>query len=291
MDRQKCLSAFDVKAALIFSLAFSAALVRSVTAAGIPDPVGLELESFSGQMHQNRTTTLDKVHNLGFKYVELVGDYSQPPEELKTELRARGLIATSAHFPYTKFSDDPSLAQEAIALGLTYIGCPSLPQRDDLNEEGVLKAAALFNRVGAEMAAHGLKFFYHPHGYEFKPYKNGTLFDLLVEKTNPENVHFQMDVYWIVHAGQDPVKLLQRYPNRWVSMHLKDMRSGAPTGLFNGNLIHSDCVPLGQGQIDIVKVIETAHRVGVRSFFIEDESVSPDKEIPQSLQFLRTVKW
>lgn len=243
-------------------------------------------------MHQDRAVTLNKVRNLGFKYVELVGDYGQSPAELKKELGGRSLVATSAHFPYAKFSDDADgLANEAAALGLTYIGCPSLPQRDDLDEQGVLAAATVFNHAGEAMTARGLKFFYHPHGYEFKPYKNGTLFDLLVEKTNPEFVHFQMDVYWIVHAGQDPVQLLQRYPNRWVSMHLKDMKKGAPTGLFNGHLNHSDCVPLGQGQIDIVKVIETAHQIGVRSFFIEDESASPNKGIPQSLQFLRTAKW
>jgi sugar phosphate isomerase/epimerase len=290
MDRQKRVSTFAVKTRLILALGISVAMIRAA-AAGIPDPVGLELESLSGQMRGNRIATLEKVHNFGFKYVELVGDYGQTPGELKTEMRAHGLIATSAHFPYTKFSGDPNLPQEAVALGLTYVGCPSLPQRDALDEEGVLRAAAMFNRAGEAMTAQGLKFFYHPHGYEFKPYKNGTLFDLLVEKTDPRYVHFQMDIYWIVHAGQDPVKLLRRYPDRWVSMHLKDMKKGAPTGLFNGNLVRGDCVPLGQGQIDIVKVIETAHQVGVRSFFIEDESASPEKEIPQSLQFLRAAKW
>jgi sugar phosphate isomerase/epimerase len=273
-------------------MALAMAFVQCAAGAEFPDPIGLQLESFSGQMHQDRGGTLDKVHTLGFKYVELVGDYGQPSDGLKGELRARGLTAVSAHFPYAKFHDDAEgVASEAAALGLTYAGCPSLPQRDNLDERGVLDAAAMFDHAGEAMAAHGIKFFYHPHGYEFKPHGTGTLFDLLLEKTNPRFVHFQMDVYWIVHAGQDPVKLLQRYRNRWVSLHLKDMKKGAPTGLFNGKVNRPDFVPLGRGQIDIVAIMRAAHQMGISSYFIEDESASPDTGIPQSLQFLRTVAW
>jgi sugar phosphate isomerase/epimerase len=261
-------------------------------AAEFPEPIGLQLESFSGQMHQNRNDTLEKVHKLGFKCVELVGDYDQPPDKLTAELRAHGLTATSAHFPYARFRDDPKgVATEAAALGLTCCGCPSLPQRDELDEQGVLKAAAMFNKAGEALAARGIKFFYHPHGYEFKPHEQGTLFDLLMEKTDPRFVSFQMDVYWIVHAGKDPVKLLQRYPTRWVSMHLKDMKKGAPTGLFNGQVNRPDFVPLGRGQIDIEGVMRTAREIGVKSYFIEDESASPDTGIPQSLKFLHAVTW
>ncbi len=263
-----------------------------VAAAEFPDPVGLQLESFSGGMHNNRADTLEKVHHLGFKVVELVGDYGQSPENLKAELRAHGLAATSAHFPYARFRDDPkSVATECAALGLTLAGCPSMPQRDDLDEEGVLKAAEMFNRAGKAMAERGIKFFYHPHGYEFKPHGQGTLFDLLMEKTDPKFVYFQMDIYWIVHAGVDPVKLLKRNPDRWVSMHLKDMRKGAPTGEFNGHVNRPDFMPLGRGQIDIMGVMRTAHQIGIRSYFIEDESSSPDKGIPQSMQFLRMAAW
>lgn len=100
-----------------------------------------------------------------------------------------------------------------------------------------------------------------------------------------------MDVYWIVHAGQDPVKLLQRYHDCWVSMHLKDMRKGAPTGLFNGNVNRPDFVPIGQGRIDIVGFMRAAHEIGVKSYFIEDESSSPDHGIPQSLRFLHSAPW
>lgn len=276
---------------LLTSLVVIAGIVQAA-ASEFPLPVGLELESFNGGMHNDRSNTLEKVHRLGFKVVELVGDYGLSPDEIKAELQSHGLRATSAHFPYTRFRDDPKgVAAECAALGLPIAGCPSMPQRDDLDEQGVLKAAEMFNRAGKAMSEKGMKFFYHPHGYEFKPHGAGTLFDLLMEKTDPKLVYFQMDVYWIVHAGVDPVKLLKRDPDRWVSMHLKDMRKGVPTGEFNGHVIQGNFAPLGQGQIDTVGVMRTAHEIGVKSYFIEDESASPDKGIPQSVQFLRTVAW
>lgn len=278
---------------LAFSgFALSLICAASVTAEPFKTPIGLQLESVNGGMHKDMAGTLEKVHNWGFTEVELVGDYNLSPSALKAELAEHKLKATSAHFPYATFRDAPDkLAEEAKALGLVTIGCPSLPQHDALDESGCRAAAEMFNHAGQIMSEHGVKFFYHPHGYEFKPFGQGTLFDLLVTNTNPKYVHFQMDIYWIVHAGQDPIKLLKRYPDRWVSMHLKDMRKGAPTGIFNGTINRKDFVPIGQGQIDIVGAMKLAYKFGVKSFIIEDESSSADTGIPQSLTFLKSVTW
>ena len=83
-----------------------------------------------------------------------------------------------------------------------------------------------------KLKAAGLRFAYHPHGFEFQPWKEGTLFDLMVAETKPEFVSFELDVFWAVHGGADPVKLLQRYGRRFDLMHIKDLRKGAPTGIL-----------------------------------------------------------
>jgi sugar phosphate isomerase/epimerase len=278
---------------LLFTLAtFFLGDLQSVTAAAFGSAVGLELESVSGELHRDMAATLEKVHGWGFRSVELVGDYGLSPDALKSELAVHHLKAASAHFPYAKFRDAPDqLAAEGAALGISLMGCPSLPQRDALDKAGCDDAIAVFNRAGEILAKRGIKFFYHPHGYEFKPFGQGTLFDYLVRNTNPQYVHFQMDIYWIVHAGQDPVQLLERYPNRWISMHLKDMRKGAPTGVFNGQVKRGDFAPIGHGQIDVVGAMRVARRLGITSYFIEDESSSPDTGIPESLRYLNAVSW
>jgi len=256
------------------------------------DQVGLQLESLKSKMPGNLPGALAETHDLGFKYVELVGDYGRSPAALLTELQSRQLTAISAHFPYARFRDDPEgVAKEAAALGLKFVGCPALPQKDKLDLAGCQAAIKVFNRAGEILAKHDIQFFYHPHGYEFKPHGDGTFFDLLAAGTNPKFVHFEMDVFWVVHAGQDPLKLFNQYGSRWVAMHLKDMQMGAPTGRFDSRADKSWFVPCGQGQIDLGTVVQAAHQAGVKWFFIEDESAAPDTGVPQSIHFLQKLKW
>jgi len=91
-------------------------------------------------------------------------------------------------------------------------------------------AGKLVREYLAALQAAGLKFAFHPHGYEFHPISGGhgeTPFDLLVELTRPGVVSFEMDVFWVAHAGIDPAALLAKYPDRWTLLHVKDLRRGA----------------------------------------------------------------
>jgi sugar phosphate isomerase/epimerase len=86
------------------------------------------------------------------------------------------------------------------------------------------------------------------------------------------------------------VKLLEKYGSRWELMHLKDMKKGTKTGLLTGNTDVKNDVALGDGQIDITAILHAAKKVGIKYYFIEDESPSSETQIPQSLQFLEQVK-
>jgi sugar phosphate isomerase/epimerase len=99
-----------------------------------------------------------------------------------------------------------------------------------------------------------------------------------------------MDIFWVVHAGQDPVHLLWKYRFRWELMHLKDMRKGTPTGLLTGESDVTNCVPLGTGMIDWPPILRAAQKAGVQWYFIEDESPLSEDQIPQSLVYLRDLK-
>ncbi len=183
------------------------------------------------------------------------------------------------------------VAHDAQILGLKYVGCAWIPHNGAFDEKTCREAADVFNRAGEALAKHGLKFFYHTHGYEFQPFQDGTLFDLLMHETNPKFVNFEMDVFWIVHPGQDPVKLLNEYGKRWQLMHVKGMREGTPTGLLTGGSDVTNDVAVGQGKIDYVPILKAAKKAGVKYYIIEDESPSSEQQIPQSLNYLKTVKW
>jgi len=255
-------------------------------------PVGLQLYSLRDQFAKDVPGTLDQVRKFGIKYVETAGTYGLTPAQFRAALDARGLRAVSGHFGYELCRDHiEDVARDAKILGLEYVGCAWIPHQDPFDEKTCREAAAVFNRAGEALAKHGLKFFYHTHGYEFLPYGKGTLFDLLMAETKPQFVHIQMDVFWIVHPGQDPVKLFEKYGDRFALMHLKDMKKGTPTGLFTGHSDVTNNVPLGVGTLDWQAIMKAARKAGVKWYFLEDESPTSIAQIPQSLRYLEQLKF
>jgi sugar phosphate isomerase/epimerase len=255
-------------------------------------PVGLQLYSLREQFKKNVPETLDEVKSFGIKYAELAGTYDMPPEKFKAELAKRGIEPISGHFPFEKYRDDvESVAKEAEALGLKYAGCAWIPHEGKFDEKTCREAIEVFNKAGEALAKHNIKFFYHTHGYEFQPHGDETLFDLLMKETKPQFVSYQMDIFWIVHPGKDPVKLLKKYSGRWELMHLKDMRKGTATGMLTGSSPVTNDVALGTGQMDIPEILKAAKKAGVKWYFIEDESPTSEKQIPISLKFLEQASF
>jgi len=152
---------------------------------------------------------------------------------------------------------------------------------------GVKEAVAVFNKAGKLLKESGITLAYHAHGYEFRPYKNDTLFDYMAD--NAEYFAFEMDVYWVQHGGADPMTLLNKYPDKFVLFHLKDMEKG----VVGNNTGHEDVetnVVLGTGQVDIEGIVKRGRELGVEYMFIEDECSRVVEQVPQSLEFLKGIK-
>jgi sugar phosphate isomerase/epimerase len=276
------------------SVLISASVVGAAPGIGpsFKGPVGLQLYSLREQFKKDVPGTLDEVKKWGIKDVELAGTYDMTPQQFKAELEKRGIVPIAAHFPYKKYKEDvESIVTEAKTFGLKYAGCAWIDHDGDFNEKTCREAIEVFNKAGEALAKSGIKFFYHVHGYEFQPHGQGTLLDTLIDGTNPKNVSYEMDIFWIVHPGQDPVKLLDKYGKRWELMHLKDMKKGTPTGLLTGHTDVTNDAALGTGQMDIPAILGAAKKVGVKWYFIEDESPWSEQQIPKSLNYLEEVKF
>lgn len=274
----------------------SLVLACVASAADFRDHLGLQLYSLRAQTKDSTTGALDIAKSYGIKEVELAGTGSLTPEQFSAELKARGLVAISGHFAYNIFDKDvAAVIRDAKTLGLKFVVVPYPPVGQDkiFSEELAHKTAAKFNEWGEACKKAGLRFGYHPHGLEFRPTSSGTgetVFDILVRETKPEFVSFQMDVYWVYYAGQDPAKLLQKYPNRWATLHIKDMLKGLATGVHTGGTPPTAKVTVGQGQIDYASVLRAAQKIGVQYYFLEDETPTPLQCIPDSFKYLRAMK-
>lgn len=285
----------------IFPIASAVALAAVTTSAAEPHtvgtgksfkgPVGLQLYSLRADFAKDVAGTLKTVRDMGFKYVELAGTYNMTPDKFKEALTAQGLVPIAGHFPYERYRDDAEgIAKDAKALGLEYVGCAWIPHTGDFDEKLCREAAAVFNKAGATLAKHNLKFYYHTHGYEFQPHGNGTLFDLLLSETKPNLVRYEMDILWIVHPGQDPVALLNKYGKRFELMHVKDLKKGVK-GDLSGHTDVSNDVTLGTGQMDLAAIMKAAKHAGVKWYFIEDESPTAPQQIPNSLKHLEQLSF
>lgn len=274
----------------LFSMAANAG--PAGTGDSFKGPLGLQLYSLRDQFKTDVPGTLAKVKEFGFTQVELAGTYGKSPEEFSALLKANGLKAVAGHFGFDDFKKDPeAIAKQAKALGLEYAGTAWVPHTGQVTEEWVHETAKVFNHAGEVLAKHGIKFYYHNHGYEFVPHGDGTLFDLLVKETKPEYVSFQMDVMWAVFPGQDPVKLMEKYGNRWVLMHVKDLKKGVETGSLSGGTDTKNDVVVGTGQTDWPALLRASKKAGLKYYFIEDESPKVLEQIPQSLKYLEQVKF
>lgn len=274
------------------SLLLTSLFAGHALAEGFDAPAGLQLYSLRSQFKLRGVAwTLDKVKELGITEVELAGTYDLTTEQFKAELDKRGLKPVSSHFPYSRWKTDlDNVVKDAKALGLKFAGCAWIDHKDTFDEAECRDAISVFSKAAQALSKEGIQFFYHVHGFEFEKFGEGTLFDLFMQETDPK-VGVEMDVLWIVFPGQDPVKLMEKYGQRWVLMHLKDLKKGVATGALTGHTDVNNNVVLGSGQVNWPSVFAAAKKVGIKHYFIEDESDTAIEQIPQHLTYLKSVQW
>jgi len=254
------------------------------------NPIGLQAYTFRGSWPKGIEATLDTIKSLGVTEMEGGPIKGMATEELRKHLDKRGIKMVSIGADYKALSESTEQTiKDAKILGASYVMVAWIPHGKTFDLETAKKAVADFNKAGKELKEAGITLTYHNHGYEFQPYEDGTLFDYIVKNTNPEYVSFEMDVLWAAFPGQDPAKLMLKYPTRWKLMHLKDLRKGVEGNLSGGTPTTND-VALGTGSIDIPSILKAANKVGIKHYFIEDESPSYLKQIPQTIAYIKGLK-
>jgi sugar phosphate isomerase/epimerase len=256
---------------------------------------GVQGYTFRRQFPKGVEATLDSIKMLGFTEFETGLPKGYTADQYKKLCTDRGIKIISTGCDFETLAQNPQLvADQAKALGAKYVMCAWIPHKGNnftINE--AKKAVEVFNAGGKVLAANGLTFCYHDHGYEFHKMENTeeTLMDYIIQKTDPEHVSFEMDVLWTLHGGGSdaPEKLLKKYKNRWKLMHVKDLRKGV-IGDKSGHEPAQNDVVLGTGQANWKKILKLSNKYGIKHFFVEDESEHEMTNIPQSLNYLRSLK-
>lgn len=227
---------------------------------------GLQLYTLRDDFPKDPRGVLKQVAAAGYKQIEsFEGDkgifWGMSNIEFKTYMEDLGMKIVSSHCKYTE--DFERKAAEAAAIGMSYLMCPYLGPQKTLDD--YKKAADVFNEKGEVCKKNGIRFAYHNHDYSFKLQDGQYPQDIMMKGTNADLVDFEMDIYWVVAAGQDPEKWMKKYKNRFRLCHVKD-RSKDP-GPDNGK----NSVDLGTGTINFAKILKTAKANGMKYYIVEQE--------------------
>ncbi|GAB3337658.1 sugar phosphate isomerase/epimerase [Larkinella ripae] len=255
----------------------------------LKDTPGMVSYTMRNEFAKDIPGTLDKIQSMGITNIEFSSLFGKTAAEIRTELDKRGMTCTSHGVGYDDLMKKMDMVvQNAKTLGAKYVRLAWIPHEGKYTLEAAKKTVEDFNQIGKQLKDKGLLFVYHNHGFEFEPYESGTLFDYIVQKTDPAYVSFEMDILWVYFPGQDPAKLLAKYPKRFKLMHLKDLKKGIQGNLSGGTPPEND-VALGTGQINLPAVLKAAQKSDIEHFYIEDESPSAQQQVPQSLAYLKKI--
>src|SRR5512134_1750638 len=229
--------------------------------------IGLQLYTVRAEMARDVEGTLARVAEIGYREVEFAGYFDRAPAAVRAALANAGLDAPASHVPYETLADGwQEVLTNAAAIGHSDVLVAWIPREARPDLDGWKRVAELFNRAGERARAAGLRFGYHNHDYEFAPVEGQVPYDVLLAATDPALVTFEMDLYWTVKGGRDPLAYFASYPGRFRFVHVKD--SGGPPD--------HRMVDLGRGTIDFAAIFARSARAGIRHYFVEhDEPRDP----------------
>lgn len=236
--------------------------------------IGLQLYTLRDEISKNVKSTLAKVAAAGYTTVETYGFsikdqfWGLSPIELKKILDTNGLKAVSGHYNLGSFLYDgntieiPAAIEAAKILKSEYLTIPWVDEPYRQNSEDYKKIAARLNEAGKMCATAGLKLAYHNHDFEFQKHDGITGYEILLKETDKELVSFELDLYWVVRSGNDPLQLFKENPGRFKMWHVKDMDKANPA-------LNTE---IGAGSIDFKTIFKEMKQVGVKHFFVEQEN-------------------
>ncbi len=253
--------------------------------------IGLQLYSLRETIGDDVAGTLKKVAGIGFTEVEPFG-YTQENgfwglsvPKFKNLMDNNGLTSPSGHYSIDSFLDVDGtdddfkyLLDVANGLGQEYIVIPYLSENLRTSTEDYERLADKMNAAGTMCEQAGLKLGYHNHNFEFEDHDGKTGYQILLDNTDKNLVYFEMDIYWVVRGGKDPVTLFEENPGRFPLMHIKDMDKKD----------HELNTEIGDGTIDFVKISKEFKEAGAEHLIIEQENfaMEPYKSLTQSYAYI-----
>ncbi len=243
--------------------------------------IGLQLYSLRDAMWNDPKATLAAVAAMGYTELETASYdngsvYGMTPAEFRAEVEKLGMKVSSCHIGGGRQMDDEWWAKAIAdhkAMGCRYVVVPAFHLGETVEELAAM--CAYFNHVAAMCKAEGIVFGYHNHSAEFKTVEDQVIYDYMLANTT-DDVAFEMDVFWVIAGGADPVTYLNAHAGRFPLLHIKD-----------------DDVIGASGKIDFAPIFEAAYAQGMKDYYVEVEQYPLPAEVcvQKSFDFLEVAPY
>jgi sugar phosphate isomerase/epimerase len=248
-------------------------------------PLAVQLYTLRDLIAEDFVSTVQQVAGMGYAGVELAGYGNlKSASEVKRVLDDLGLMVSGSHAGIESLEDDlGAVLDDQAVLGNRHLICPWMPEARRKDADGWKAVAASLNRIGNSCSARGIDFAYHNHAFEFQQFEGKAGLDILFENSDPNFVKAELDVYWIQHAGVDPVAYISKLGQRTILLHLKDMAAGDEKRF----------APVGTGILNFNGILKAAQTAGVRWGVVEQDKTydtPPLNAIRTSLENLRQIR-
>ena len=251
---------------------------------------GLQLYSVRNDMVKNTKLTLKNLASYGYKHLEgYEGSkglfWGMSNIDFKNYLSDLGMKMIASHCDQTgDLEGFRKKCDQAAEIGVEYLICPSLSPRKELDT--FKRHAERFNKNGEIAKRSGIKFAYHNHGYTFEKIEGVYPHDILMNNTDSDLVDFELDIYWIIVAGEDPIEWFNKYPNRFTHCHVKDaMKTNKRSGF--------ESCTLGKGMIDFKTILSHGKKRGLKHYIVEQEAYqdsTPMEAARDNVTYMRNLK-
>jgi sugar phosphate isomerase/epimerase len=248
------------------------------------DQIGIQVYTLRREFQRDPERTLARIAEIGFREVEFAGYPPGSPLAIRQLLDRLGLRAPSSHVGLRAADQEwEKTLDQAAAIGQRYVVVAFVSPGERRTLDDWKRLAARFNQAGAAAHKHNLTFCYHNHDFEFAPIDGTVPYDLLLGETDPRLVQLEMDLYWTVKGGKDPLDYFVRWPGRFPMVHVKDM-DATPRKFF---------ADLGTGTIDFARIFRKARQAGIRHYFYEQDETpgDPFASATASFRYLRGLKF
>lgn len=250
--------------------------------------VGLQIYTLRDTIFKDPKGVLKQVADFGYKKLETFAYkdgsiFGMPFADFGKYMKDLGMKVTSGHYGIDQAKSDSweKAVTDAKSIGQDYLVVPYLVESERKTIDDYKRVCAILNKAGEVAKKNGMKFGYHNHAFEFETLEGQIPYDLMLKELDPKLVDMEMDIFWVVNAGKDPLAYFEKHPGRFTQWHVKDMDKADK--MRNANV--------GSGTIDWKKIFANAKKSGMKHFYVEQETYpgAPIESVGASIKYLNTI--